>query len=64
MEDLPEEIINELKKKAIEKGSDTIITEDITEEKPKKKVKKPRSEAQKAAFEKARLKRAENLKIK
>ena len=39
----------------------------VKEEEPVKEVKKPkrqRSEKQKAAFEKARLKRAENLKIK
>ena len=39
----------------------------VMEEEPVKEVKKPkrqRSEKQKAAFEKARLKRAENLKIK
>ena len=45
-------------------GAQEII---ITEEKPVKDVKKPkrqRSEKQIAAFEKARLKRAENLKIK
>ena len=41
--------------------------QDVVVEEPPKEVKKPkreRSEKQKAAFEKARLKRAENLKIK
>ena len=41
--------------------------EDVVVEEPPQEVKKPkrqRSEKQKAAFEKARLKRAENLKIK
>ena len=60
MEDLSDEIMEELKQKAIEKEP-TIINE-VSIEKPKKK--RERSEAQKAAFEKARLKRAENLKLK
>ena len=83
MEDLDQEIINELKKKAIERGEgDTEITtneldeelkepspEPITvveQEPPKevKKTKKQRSQKQIEAFEKARQKRAENLKIK
>ena len=46
-----EAIEQELDQKGIEK------TEKISEVKPRK----PRSEAQKAAFEKARAKRAENL---
>jgi hypothetical protein len=80
MEDLDEKTIAELKAKAIERGGDddlstNEIDEDLkdtaseTEEIiiPVKDVKKPkrqRSEKQIAAFEKARIKRAENLKIK
>jgi hypothetical protein len=58
MEDLSDEIMEELKQKAIEKEP-TVIKE-VSVEKPKRE----RSEKQKAAFEKARLKRAENLKLK
>ena len=49
--------------KGIEKISDTdeVKVEEVEQVKPKRK---PRSEAQKAAFEKARLKRAENLAAK
>ena len=83
MEDLNDDIIEELKQKAIERIVDEpVIDNDIQhdqenltspeplpvlEEEPDKKVKKPkkpRSEKQKAAFEKARIKRAENLKVK
>lgn len=84
IEDLPDEIIQDLAQKAIERtgdDSDNIennIDEElkdidnspnppVVEEAPVKQVKKPkreRSEKQKQAFEKARLKRAENLKIK
>ena len=84
IEDLPHEIIEDLKQKAIERTgdeSDNIennIDEElkdvedspnppVVEDEPVKQVKKPkrqRSEKQKAAFEKARQKRAENLKIK
>jgi phage-related minor tail protein len=84
IEDLPHEIIEDLKQKAIERtgdDSDNIennIDEElkdvedspnppVVEDEPVKQVKKPkrqRSEKQKAAFEKARQKRAENLKIK
>jgi len=57
-----EQIDKELDAKQIEKSE---ITETIvdTQDKPKK-VKKPRSEAQIKAFEKARAKRMENLKLK
>ena len=76
MEDLEPEVIEELKKKAIER--DEISTEivekseqavalqgepEVVQEKPKKS-KKVRSAAQIAAFEKAKLKRAENLRLK
>tara|TARA_R100001440_G_scaffold7114_3_gene14225 strand:+ start:2057 stop:2734 length:678 start_codon:yes stop_codon:yes gene_type:complete len=79
MEDLDEKIIDELKEKAIERSDDLEITspikntideelldESVPTEPPQevKKSKKVRSEKQIAAFEKARLKRAENLKIK
>jgi hypothetical protein len=75
MEDLSPEMIEELKKKAIER--DEIVVEDkpmveaVIEEKPveepvekPKKSKKVRSEKQIAAFEKAKAKRAENLRLK
>lgn len=60
-----EEIESELEQKSVER-----VTEEIQEveeepqapEPPKKKTKKVRSEAQKAAFERAKLKRAENIK--
>ena len=82
MEDLDEITLDELKKKAIERGSDleieeTVIDEvtpvdpvdpvdpvELEQEELPKKTKKKRSEKQILAFEKARLKRAENLKIK
>jgi len=76
MEGLDESIINELKEKAIERSDEMEITDNTIDEegdegvvpsapvKPVKKSKKVRSEKQKAAFEKARIKRAENLKIK
>lgn len=52
-----EDIEKEIQEKVIEKQPDA-------ERQPEVKPKKPRSEAQKAAFEKARAKRAENLKKK
>jgi len=73
MEDLDETIIAELKEKAIERpvdATDNILIEEPEPEpepepvKEVKKSKKVRSEKQKAAFEKARKTRAENLKIK
>ena len=83
MEDLDEQILDELKQKAIERSDDLEIEEtnqlqeelkDPTTESPLvvedevpppvKKTKKQRSQKQIEAFEKARLKRAENLKIK
>ena len=68
-----EDIEQELEAKSIERDSVEIkeveepqpgqetVTETVTETKPVKKVKKPRSEKQIAAFEKARLKRAEGI---
>jgi hypothetical protein len=84
IENLPDEIVEDLKQKAIERTGDdgdnleNNIDEELkdpedspnpstVEEAPVKQAKKPkreRSEKQKAAFEKARQKRAENLKIK
>ena len=76
MEDLDEKIMAELKEKAIERTDEIEITDNTIDEElideqpaseppqPVKKTKKVRSEKQIAAFEKARLKRAENLKIK
>ena len=80
MEDLSDEVLEDLKAKAIERTGeleieDNTIDEELLDEKaaadplpspPKqvKKSKKVRSEKQIAAFEKARIKRAENLKIK
>ena len=83
MEDLDEQILDELKQKAIERSDDLEIeeTNELQEElkdpttesplvvedevpPPVKKTKKQRSQKQIEAFEKARLKRAENLKIK
>ena len=68
MEGLEEKIIDELKEKAIERSDEMDITENTIDEsapvKEVKKSKKVRSEKQKAAFEKARKTRAENLKIK
>ena len=72
MEELDQQILEELKAKAIERGDDDISIDDNTldEEEPqpdlepKKKSKKVRSEKQKAAFEKARLARSENIRIK
>jgi len=80
MEGMTEELIEELRQKAIERdggeGEEINIIDDelkdagvvdevpsVIEEKPKK-TKKVRSQKQIEAFEKARLKRAENLKIK
>ena len=75
MEDIEPEVLEELAAKAIERDSVEIkevepepvteavteaVTEPVIEPKPVK-VKKPRSEKQKAAFEKARLKRAEGI---
>ena len=87
IENLPDEIVQELARKAIERTGDdgdnleNNIEEElldspnnqerepipIMEEAPVNQVRQPkkeRTEKQKAAFEKARLKRAENLKIK
>ena len=76
MEELDQQILEELKAKAIERGDDDDIsiednTLDEVESQPEpepepapKKSKKVRSEKQKAAFEKARIARAENLRIK
>ena len=61
-DDITTNEINEELKEPLEVEPDL-----VKEEEPVKEVKKPkrqRSEKQKAAFEKARLKRAENLKIK
>ena len=75
MEELDASTVEELRRKAIERdGSEEDVENDLQEElkepevedlveMPKKK-KRERSEKQKAAFEKARQKRAENLKIK
>lgn len=85
MENTEHEILEELKKKSIERDDDLEIVDNTLEEdvpvvlvadkeakeaviaeakEPPKKTKKQRSAKQIAAFEKARLKRAENLKIK
>tara|TARA_R100001132_G_C3233799_1_gene67308 strand:- start:8 stop:694 length:687 start_codon:yes stop_codon:yes gene_type:complete len=76
MEGINESIIDELKEKTIERSDEIEITDNTIDEedttldppteplKEVKKSKKVRSEKQKAAFEKARIKRAENLKIK
>ena len=79
MEGLDEKIMDELKEKTIERSDEIEITDNTIDEdettpiipkptceplKEVKKSKKVRSEKQKAAFEKARIKRAENLKIK
>jgi len=56
------EIDEELKDYGGDKEPQTIVEEPLPQE--VKKPKRQRSEKQKAAFEKARLKRAENLKIK
>ena len=79
MEDLDDKILEELKEKAIERTGDVEIEDNTIDEdlldkpsssgpatspQPVKKSKKVRSEKQIAAFEKARIKRAENLKIK
>ena len=79
MEGIDEKIMDELKEKAIERSDDMAINDNTIDEdettpiipkptteplKEVKKSKKVRSEKQKAAFEKARIKRAENLKIK
>lgn len=77
MENFDEQVIEELRKKAIERSDDDDIevneiedeltqeqnSVELTPEKPKK-TKKQRSQKQIEAFEKARIKRAENLKIK
>ena len=79
MEGLDDKVLEDLKAKAIERTGeleieDNTIDEDLLDEPaevhasepppPVKKSKKVRSEKQIAAFEKAKLKRAENLKIK
>ena len=79
MEGINESIIDELKEKTIERSDEIEITDNTIDEdettpiipkptceplKEVKKSKKVRSEKQKAAFEKASIKRAENLKIK
>ena len=79
MDDIDEKILEELKQKAIERSDDMEVTDNVIDEevapelapeppnepvKEVKKSKKVRSEKQNAAFEKARIKRAENLKIK
>lgn len=79
MEDLDKQILDELKQKAIERSDDleidevNSVDEELLEEPtvapstpppPVKKTKKQRSQKQIEAFEKARIKRAENLKIK
>ena len=78
MEDLELEVIEELRKKEIERSDDddiqvNEIEEELLEEatplelppvEQPKKSKKQRSQKQIEAFEKARIKRAENLKIK
>jgi len=58
MEDLEPEQIEELKQKAIER------VEPEPETAPPKKSKKIRSQAQKEAFERAKLKRAANIKLR
>tara|TARA_R100000951_G_scaffold113430_2_gene115448 strand:- start:4231 stop:4863 length:633 start_codon:yes stop_codon:yes gene_type:complete len=58
MEDLEPEQIEELKQKAIER------VESEPETAPPKKSKKIRSQAQKEAFERAKLKRAANIKLR
>ena len=58
MEDLEPEQIEELKQKAIER------VEPEPEPAPVKKSRKVRSKAQKEAFEKAKLKRAANIKLR
>lgn len=57
-----EAIDKELENKQIEKSDIQAVINEVKE--PKPKVKKPRSEAQIKAFEKARAKRMENLKLK
>lgn len=57
-----EDINKELDEKQIEKTEIEHVINEVAEETPKPK--KPRSEAQKKAFEKARAKRMENLKLK
>lgn len=67
MEDLEAEQIEELKQKAIERVDIEVVDEgdfNNPAPAPPKKSKKVRSEAQKAAFEKAKLKRAENIKLR
>ena len=67
MEDLEDEQIEELKQKAIERVDIEVVDEgdlNTPAPAPPKKSKKVRSEAQKAAFEKAKLKRAENIKLR
>ena len=68
MEGIEQEVLDELAAKAIEREVPTIESQ-VEEIKtappsPVKKTKKQRSEKQIAAFEKARVKRAENLKLK
>ena len=68
MEGIEQEVLDELAAKAIEREVPTIESqvEEIKTAPPSpiKKTKKQRSEKQIAAFEKARVKRAENLKLK
>ena len=59
-----EQIDKELDAKQIEKSEITETIVDAPQPEQPKKVKKPRSEAQIKAFEKARAKRMENLKLK
>jgi len=59
-----EQIDKELDAKQIEKSEITETIVDAPQQEQPKKVKKPRSEAQIKAFEKARAKRMENLKLK
>ena len=60
-----EGIEEEIKQKMIERSSeDVVMPEKVEETKVVEKPKKPRSQKQIEAFEKARAKRAENLKKK
>lgn len=58
-----EDINQELEAKMIEKSDIQAVVDEV-QDAPQTKVKKPRSEAQIKAFEKARAKRVENLKNK
>ena len=59
-----EDIEKEISEKVIEKSPQLVIHETPQPQPQPQPVKKPRSEAQKKAFEKARAKRLENLKVK